>query len=78
MSLPVRKGRLILEWSHLKRGALAVAVDPADNKFLECAETASAEYLITGNKRHFPAASKGTRILNAKELLSLIVPDIPR
>lgn len=58
--------------------ALAVAVDPVDNKSLECAETAGAEYLITGNKRHFPAAWKGTRIVNARELLNLIVPDIPR
>jgi putative PIN family toxin of toxin-antitoxin system len=58
--------------------ALAVAVDPADDKFLECAESASADYLITGNKRHFSTVWKGTRIVNARELLNLIVPDIPR
>src|SRR5207302_10886236 len=40
-----------------------------DNRFLECAEAASAEYLITGNKRHFPDQWKKTRILNARELL---------
>ena len=28
-----------------------VLVDPGDTKFLQCAETAQADYLITGNKR---------------------------
>ena len=30
--------------------------DPDDLCFLECAITAKADFLITGNKRHFPAA----------------------
>jgi uncharacterized protein len=25
-----------------------------DNRFLECAQAARAQYLVTGNKRHFP------------------------
>ena len=29
--------------------ALQVAKDPDDNKFLECADAASADYLVTGN-----------------------------
>jgi uncharacterized protein len=32
-----------------------------DNRFLECAEVAGAEFLITGNKRHFPSHWKQTR-----------------
>lgn len=28
--------------------------DPSDNRFLECAEAAKAEFLITGNQAHFP------------------------
>jgi predicted nucleic acid-binding protein len=35
----------------------AVSVDPGDTKFLLCAETAQADYIVTGNKRHFPEAS---------------------
>ncbi|SRR5712691_13358176 len=31
----------------------AVPHEP-DNRFLECAQTAQAQYLVTGNKRHFP------------------------
>jgi putative PIN family toxin of toxin-antitoxin system len=34
------------------------ASHPDDNCFLECAEAAAADYLITGNKRHFPMSWK--------------------
>ncbi len=44
--------------------------DEADNRFLECAEAAHAEYLVTGNKRHFPARWKNTTIINAREMLT--------
>ena len=39
---------------------------------LECAEVASADYLVTGNKRHFPKRWKVTAVVNARELLGLI------
>ena len=51
----------------------AVSVDPGDTKFLQCAETAQANYLVTGNRRHFPEASYGvTRVVSAGELLDWI------
>ena len=50
-------------------GQLKVARDPGDNRFLECAETAKADYLVTGNKRHFPRQWRQTLIVNARELL---------
>jgi putative PIN family toxin of toxin-antitoxin system len=53
---------------------LDVSVDTADNKFLEGAETGRADYLVTGNRRHFPTRWKTTRIVDARELLRLIVP----
>jgi putative PIN family toxin of toxin-antitoxin system len=28
--------------------------DPDDNKFLECRDAVRADYLVTGNQRHFP------------------------
>jgi len=31
----------------------AIKADPTDNKFLECALKARADFLITGNTRHF-------------------------
>ena len=32
--------------------------DEPDNRFIECAEAAGADFLVTGNKRHFPHAGK--------------------
>jgi len=41
-----------------------------DNRFLECAEAAHADFLVTGNKRHFPNRWKETKVVNARELLA--------
>jgi len=57
---------------------LHIAADPDDDIFLECAEEASAQYLVTGNKRHFPAMWKSTRIVNARELIEDVIPDLKR
>ncbi len=51
---------------------LSVCPDPADGRFLECAEAADAAYLVTGNKRHVPARWRGTQVVNARELLALL------
>lgn len=45
-----------------------------DNRFLECADAAGADYLITGNKRHFPAQWKQTSVVNAREFSELAFP----
>ncbi len=50
---------------------VSASVDDDDNRFLECAEAAKAEYLITGNLRHYPAEWGATRIVNARAFLSL-------
>lgn len=50
---------------------LDIAIDPDDNRFLECAEAAQADYLITGNIRHYPAEWGLTRVVNARALLLL-------
>lgn len=42
-----------------------------DNRFLECAEEAEADYLVTGNTRHFPKHWTATKVANAGELLQL-------
>ena len=48
---------------------VGASLDDDDNRFLECAETASAEYLITGNLRHYPPRWKETEIVNARGFL---------
>lgn len=57
---------------------LTAAKDPDDNKFLECAAESGADYLVTGNRRHFPKHWKGTRVVNARELLEEIIPELKR
>jgi predicted nucleic acid-binding protein len=65
-------------WSGLSRiGTLSVSPDEADNRFLECAGEAQADYLVTGNKRHFPKRWKSTQVVNARELLELIGVKLP-
>lgn len=47
-------------------GVATGAADEDDNRFLECAQAAGADYLITGNLRHYPAEWCGTRLVNAR------------
>jgi putative PIN family toxin of toxin-antitoxin system len=55
-----------------------VTSDPADNMFVECADAARADYLITGNQRHFPTFWKNTKIITSSEFLSIIAPHLLR
>ena len=55
---------------------LQVATDPGDNIFLECADAARADYLVTGNTRHFPAFWKKTKIITSREFLSVVTPHL--
>jgi uncharacterized protein len=67
-----RQGKLIVP-----EASGAVSVDPGDTKFLQCAETAQADYLVTGNRRHFAEASYGvTRVVSAGELLDWIALEL--
>lgn len=54
------------------------ASDPSDNIFLECAQEAHADYLVTGNKRDFPAVWHGTRIVNSRELVEILIPALKK
>jgi putative PIN family toxin of toxin-antitoxin system len=56
---------------------LGVCHDPDDDRFVECAEAARADYLITGNLKHFPRYWQNTKIINARDLLNIISPHLP-
>lgn len=56
--------------------ALQVTLDPDDNIFLECADAARADYLITGNPGHFPKYWKRTKIITVREFLSVVGPHL--
>jgi putative PIN family toxin of toxin-antitoxin system len=64
--------------SHLVSPSRQVQVtsDPDDNIFLECADAARADYLVTGNRRHFPEFWKQTKIVTSREFVSLIAPHL--
>jgi putative PIN family toxin of toxin-antitoxin system len=53
---------------------LEVTPDPDDNMFLECADAARADYLVTGNQKHFPKFWKNTKIITPREFISLTAP----
>ena len=54
----------------IPRDTVTAASDEDDNRFLECAATAGALYLITGNLKHYPAQWGTTRIVNARGFLT--------
>lgn len=46
--------------------------DSDDDCFLECAYSASAEYVVTGNIKHFPESPwRGIQIVTAREFLNI-------
>jgi putative PIN family toxin of toxin-antitoxin system len=71
LQLIARRARLV---SPAKR--LTVTADPGDNIFVECADFARADYLVTGNQRHFPRFWKQTKIITSREFIDLIAPHL--
>jgi putative PIN family toxin of toxin-antitoxin system len=84
--LKIRKGlrqqlmQLIHNQAHLVKPSrpLQVTSDSDDNKFLECADAASADYLITGNQRHFPKFWKKTKVITSREFIDVVAPHLVR
>ncbi|MGA2723968.1 MAG: putative toxin-antitoxin system toxin component, PIN family [Bryobacteraceae bacterium] len=82
--LRIRKGihqqLLQLIRSHAHRAtrtrSLQVTPDPDDNIFLECADAACADYLVTGNARHFPKFWKKTKVITSREFISIVAPHL--
>ena len=82
--LAIRKGirqqllQLIKNHSHIAKPSrhLEVCSDPDDNVFIECADAARADYLITGSQKHFPRFWKKTKIITTREFISLSAPHL--
>jgi putative PIN family toxin of toxin-antitoxin system len=55
---------------------LEVTSDPDDNIFVECADAARADYLVTGNQKHFPRFWKKTKVITPREFISLVAPHL--
>lgn len=53
---------------------VAISPDEPDNRFLECALTAKAQYLVTGNIKHFPVAEyRGTLIVSPADFVAIFI-----
>jgi putative PIN family toxin of toxin-antitoxin system len=53
-----------------------VTVDPTDTIFIECADAARADYLVTGNTRDFPRFWKMSKIITSREFLTVVAPHL--
>lgn len=52
-------------------------VDKSDHRILECALKAQVDFIITGNKKHFPFEEfRGSKIVSPREFLSKIGKEI--
>ncbi|HMD32260.1 MAG TPA: putative toxin-antitoxin system toxin component, PIN family [Candidatus Acidoferrales bacterium] len=82
--LQIRKGlrRQLLQWivNHARSVSPArsfqVTSDPGDNIFLECADASRADYLVSGNTRHFPRFWKRTKVITPREFLIIVAPHL--
>jgi putative PIN family toxin of toxin-antitoxin system len=82
--LSIRRGlrlqllQLLKNHDHLVVPSRKVEVtsDPDDNIFIECADAARADFLITGNRKHFPAFWKNTKIVTPRDFVSLVAPHL--
>jgi uncharacterized protein len=55
---------------------LEVSGDADDNRFLECADAARPDSLVTGSLRHFPRFWKKTKIITPREFIGLVAPHL--
>ena len=67
----IRKTSLLVKPT---RTVTLIKDDEPDNRLLECAHAAGAEYLVTGNTRHFPKTFEATTILPPKRFIDLVLP----
>jgi len=62
-----RKALIVTPAKRLK----IIKEDEPDNRVLECATKANADFIITGNKRHFPFEEfKGSKIVTPREFIN--------
>ncbi len=50
---------------------IRICSDPDDDIFLECAHAARAEYLVTGNLKHFPTSWGETKVVTPRQMLEI-------
>jgi len=53
----------VAQWFTPTKKVIKIIKDDSDNRFLECAETAEANFVITGNRNHFNFDRFGTSFI---------------
>ncbi|HKW75030.1 MAG TPA: putative toxin-antitoxin system toxin component, PIN family [Terriglobales bacterium] len=82
--LRIRKGQRLqlLQWIRNRATVISpkslpqITTDLEDNIFIECADSARADYIVSGNLRHFPKFWKNTKIINSREFLAVVAPHL--
>lgn len=82
--LSIRRGlriqflQLIRNRAHIVAPArrILAAADPDDNIFIECADAARADFVIAGNRKHFPDFWKSTKFVTPREFVTLAAPHL--
>ena len=77
VSRPIRlEYQDVLSRPELKIRRLRIRSEPGDDTFLECADAALADYLVTGNQQHFPMYWKRTKVITSREFIMLVAPHL--
>jgi putative PIN family toxin of toxin-antitoxin system len=59
------------------KGLSIVKIDESDNRILECALKGGVDFIITGNKRHFPFEEfRGSKLVTPREFINRIGKEI--
>lgn len=54
---------------------LRECTDANDNKFLECALEARADFVVTGNARHYPSQFQDIRVIPPRQFLTILAAE---
>lgn len=66
--LEIRQSALLVS----PRRKLRITRDPDDNMVLECGWEASADYVVTGNLRHFPPQFGKLLVISPREFVTVL------
>jgi predicted nucleic acid-binding protein len=74
LTLVAGKATMVFPTSHR-----AESPDKSDSRLYECADAAAADYIVTGNIKHFPKLYRSTKIVTVRQLLELLAAshDVP-
>jgi putative PIN family toxin of toxin-antitoxin system len=67
----IRKNGVLV---HPTARATSARGDESDNRFLECAGAGHADYIVTGNTKHFPELFEQSRVVTPRQFIDIVLP----